>query len=97
MDDSSPPPPPPPEAQPPPPPPPVLKWTQGDKRGTCVATNVRGLCEALKNGGATVSTMELMIACFRWAAALSIRQMAKRLRTAAEAAARSVTRPLEPR
>ena len=39
--------------------------------------------------------MELMIACFRWAAALSIRQMAKRLWTAAEAAARSVTRPLE--
>ena len=39
--------------------------------------------------------MELMIACFRWAAALSIRQMATRLRTAAEAAARSVTRPLE--
>ena len=39
--------------------------------------------------------MELMIACFRWAAALSIRQMAKRLRTAAEAAVRSVTRPLE--
>ena len=39
--------------------------------------------------------MELMIACFRWAAALSIRQMAKWLRTAAEAAARSVTRPLE--
>ena len=31
-----------------------LSWTQGDKTGTCVATNARGLVASLRAGGANV-------------------------------------------
>ena len=52
--------PPPQQQQPPPPPPPPappaqIKWTQGTKSGTCVATSVRDIRNALQASGAIIS------------------------------------------